>query len=820
MPYDLESVMPKLKDLQKIEKKALEQYEQALKVLNDPVKTGDQKPAKAGGEAWSKTMAASAELHKAQSNVLLEQYGSKFEALDKQLAPLREAEQQMNAAINKNNQEYKDGKIDYEQTITKNNQLREEFDQKRSGYKELLGKRLELERQRESALDEINNNYNKKSNELMKHPMAPPQPQPSPQVVAVKSDKINPILDDFSKKFKDDSWVKAHPPQEKDGRLALSFKTNQDMIDFNRDQAAKNRNFMVLDGATNKVMAYSQNGKFYHANGKEVKDGDQFTPSDKTLDQFKIPSPSQKAAEPLATKSVSEQLSESQSTGNAKNAQAELGGKKVEVDKELLKDDKVKSALDNYHHQKSMCEKASKDFVLSPSKMEHFASTVRKAESALITLNNAQVKAISEKYDPKIAKAKELHKELEAQHQGLLSKLQQKELTSEQFHKEDQKMFSRITDQLNYISQLEKERSQMMQHQKLHTMQEKADIDRMDSFLLSRSNEDNKLLQLGHDLTENEKELFKYRDGGELSGKDFDSELMRKTFEDEKKSYEDLLKNANLNDMQKKHSIIMIKRIEDNLGLLTVLENTKHLSPQIAAQKEQCKEMKATDDAIHEKFSKLHSSNMPPETRNDTLAALKKDLDQQEQAINKSMDEVQKMKADLNEQAKSLGVSINLGHPEEKSSFRKGASSAERELAIKMIDVNNLEQELSGLKQNLDAAKEKHAEQEKNAWTPEKEDALRKDYMAFNKVDQIKDPKIVQMLEHGFDSMAENWKVSGIKPWDAEQAKAQSVVTLTPMENTIVPEVTLSDKAFTAPVPTPQGKVTDANDENQHTAHI
>lgn len=36
-------------------------------------------------------------------------------------------------------------------------------------------------------------------------------------------------------------------------------------------------------------MAYSQDGKFFHANGKEVKDGDRFTPSGKTLDQFKRP---------------------------------------------------------------------------------------------------------------------------------------------------------------------------------------------------------------------------------------------------------------------------------------------------------------------------------------------------------------------------------------------------------------------------------------------------------------------------------------------------------------------------------------------------
>jgi hypothetical protein len=117
---------------------------------------------------------------------------------------------------------------------------------------------------------------------------------PSPKATVV-SEQYKKVLEDFNKKFQDDPWYKANPPQEKDGKLNIAFKNPQDMTNFFREQAAKNQNFILVDGATQKVMGYSKDGQFYHANNKLVKDGDTFAPGDKTIDQFKIPTSKAKA---------------------------------------------------------------------------------------------------------------------------------------------------------------------------------------------------------------------------------------------------------------------------------------------------------------------------------------------------------------------------------------------------------------------------------------------------------------------------------------------------------------------------------------------
>lgn len=48
----------------------------------------------------------------------------------------------------------------------------------------------------------------------------------------------------------------------------------------------KNRDLIIVDGATDKVMGYAKGGKLFHANGEAFNDGDTFKPGEKTLAQF------------------------------------------------------------------------------------------------------------------------------------------------------------------------------------------------------------------------------------------------------------------------------------------------------------------------------------------------------------------------------------------------------------------------------------------------------------------------------------------------------------------------------------------------------
>lgn len=136
----------------------------------------------------------------------------------------------------------------------------------------------------------------------------------------VVSEQFKKTVEDYNKKFQDEPWYKANPLQEKDGKLNMSFKSNQDMTSFFREQAAKNQNFILVDGATNKVMAYSKGGKFYHSNHSEVKEGDAFTPGDKAINQFRASEPRSKAE-----KDNEPPLSRGPDTGSAQKMADSIG---------------------------------------------------------------------------------------------------------------------------------------------------------------------------------------------------------------------------------------------------------------------------------------------------------------------------------------------------------------------------------------------------------------------------------------------------------------------------------------------------------------
>ncbi|WP_199742189.1 hypothetical protein [Legionella qingyii] len=60
-------------------------------------------------------------------------------------------------------------------------------------------------------------------------------------------------------------WLKDHPPEkDENGRLTLSFKSEEDMASFFEKQAKSGQSFIMIDAETNKVIAYSNgDGKLY-----------------------------------------------------------------------------------------------------------------------------------------------------------------------------------------------------------------------------------------------------------------------------------------------------------------------------------------------------------------------------------------------------------------------------------------------------------------------------------------------------------------------------------------------------------------------------
>ncbi|WP_454781453.1 hypothetical protein [Legionella sp. WA2022007384] len=94
-------------------------------------------------------------------------------------------------------------------------------------------------------------------------------------------------------------WVKDHPPEkDKDGRLTLSFKSEEDMASFFEKQAKAGQSFIMVDAETNKVIAYSNgDGKLYQTSkdGPKAYEGGPLIPSKEAmkdlpdLDGFTLP---------------------------------------------------------------------------------------------------------------------------------------------------------------------------------------------------------------------------------------------------------------------------------------------------------------------------------------------------------------------------------------------------------------------------------------------------------------------------------------------------------------------------------------------------
>ena len=278
---------------EKAAQEALKRYEELMEALTKKAKEPGQKLEGYGAQSWVDTVNASHALHAAENDAITAKYDPMIEKARADLDQIRQESHLLSQKHDEHTQEYRNGDISYEQYIEKVNKVKEEYDEndKKSAQAGEVFDNVRSARRKE--LDDASMRAQQRYATLQGHSLKPKKEAPDSTVqMGIKDGKYKNIIEDYFKKFEKDDWYKGRSCSEKDGKLTLPFKNNQDLTDFCRDQAAKNRNFTIIDGATNKVMAYSQDGKFFHANGKEVKDGDSFTPSDKTLDQFKIPTPS------------------------------------------------------------------------------------------------------------------------------------------------------------------------------------------------------------------------------------------------------------------------------------------------------------------------------------------------------------------------------------------------------------------------------------------------------------------------------------------------------------------------------------------------
>lgn len=82
--------------------------------------------------------------------------------------------------------------------------------------------------------------------------------------IGIQTEQTEALLAAYRKHCGED-WFKKNPPeQDKDGRITLTFKSEEDMTQFFQEQAKSGQNFTMVDAKTNKVFAYANgDGKLY-----------------------------------------------------------------------------------------------------------------------------------------------------------------------------------------------------------------------------------------------------------------------------------------------------------------------------------------------------------------------------------------------------------------------------------------------------------------------------------------------------------------------------------------------------------------------------
>lgn len=116
--------------------------------------------------------------------------------------------------------------------------------------------------------------------------------------IRIQSEQVEALLAAY-KEHCGAKWFKDHPPEkDENGRLSLTFKSEEDMASFFQKQAKEGQSFIMVDAATNKVIAYSNgDGKLYQTtkDGPKANEGGSLFPSKEAmkdlpdLDGFKLP---------------------------------------------------------------------------------------------------------------------------------------------------------------------------------------------------------------------------------------------------------------------------------------------------------------------------------------------------------------------------------------------------------------------------------------------------------------------------------------------------------------------------------------------------
>lgn len=117
--------------------------------------------------------------------------------------------------------------------------------------------------------------------------------------VSIQTEQVAAMMKAFKEQFAGLDWYEKHPPKiEANGSITMQFKTQEDMAQFSLKQAEAGQNFVLVDGKTNKVLAYSNgDGKLHNADDSVYKPDQQkgaFTPGGDIKD-FKMPRTGPKA---------------------------------------------------------------------------------------------------------------------------------------------------------------------------------------------------------------------------------------------------------------------------------------------------------------------------------------------------------------------------------------------------------------------------------------------------------------------------------------------------------------------------------------------
>ncbi|KTD44819.1 hypothetical protein [Legionella quateirensis] len=119
------------------------------------------------------------------------------------------------------------------------------------------------------------------------------------QQADIVSKNLDPIIEDYKKQFGKEDWYKE--PKVENGKVTLEFPSKEALSDFMQKQAELNRPFVLVDQATNKVMAYSKgDGTLFHGDGKPFVKGDELKPCGVDIEEYRKQQRSPSNLSPMA----------------------------------------------------------------------------------------------------------------------------------------------------------------------------------------------------------------------------------------------------------------------------------------------------------------------------------------------------------------------------------------------------------------------------------------------------------------------------------------------------------------------------------------